>query len=216
MTFPNDHRYPGELPTFKAAGHAFSDQGVAEDIAFEQGEDRSRQVYSFNAQLVSVSTRLTQVQFDRFSEWYEDDLRAGTLRFDAQVAQQGGSPGAFTAWWEAQFVGPYRFQARSGRFEVTAELLLLDGPHATRTAPSLRASTPAYHRVVAMPVVDTVLRASTPVAASVEAIVPPPVLYANTPINAEVIAILPDDDAARLLEDGAARTTEGGDARRTE
>lgn len=216
MTFPNDHRWPGELPTFKVGGHAFSDQGVAEDIAYEQGEDRSRQSWSFNAQLVSASTRLTQAQFDRFVAWYEDDLRAGTLRFDAQVAQQGGTQGAFTAWWEAQFVGPYRYQARSARYEVTAELLLLDGPYATRTAPSLRASTPGYHSVVAMPVVDTVLRASTPGSAGVEAIVLPPVLYANTPGSAEVVALLTDDAQGRLIEDGSQRLTESGDGRRTE
>jgi hypothetical protein len=156
MTFPSVHRWPSELPALLLAGHVFSDVGVAEEAEFEQGEARARQIYTFNPQLVSVSTRLTQTQFDRFVAWFEDEIVAGAERFDVFVAEQGG--GSDGAWWEAQFVGPPRMEAKSGRWIVSAELLLLDGPYATRTAPSLRGLATQTTQLIAQPVIDTGLR----------------------------------------------------------
>lgn len=156
--FPSNHRYPGGLPPFLRNGHNFAHVGVAEDIAFERGEDRSREMYTFNPQMVTVSTELNQAEFDTFSAWYEDELKAGTCRFDVQVAEQGGIG---LAWWAAQFVGTYRWNYLSGDYyEVSAELLLLDGPYATRTAPTLRGTMSLATRLVAAMVVDTVLRGS--------------------------------------------------------
>jgi hypothetical protein len=143
------------------AGHAFADVGVAEEAQFEQGEDRARQVVTWAPQLVQVSTRLTQAQYDRFVEWFEEDLSAGTLRFDAPVAAQGGVTGEIdaVAWWEAQFVGPPRAEAQGPRWLVTAELVLLDGPYSSRTAPGLLASLTARGQARAELVVATALRA---------------------------------------------------------
>lgn len=204
MTFPNDHRYPGGLPSFRQPAHSFADVGVAEDIAFEQGEDRARQIYSVNPQMASVATRLTQSEFNEFARWHEDDLRAGSLRFDAQVAKQGGSGGFETAWWEAQFIGLYRWQALSGaRYEVTAELLLLDGPYATRTAPSLRGALRAGARLVANPVVDTALRGALSAGARVQGRIDLPALRGALNAQARVQGYLgeagvTDDELARV------------------
>lgn len=216
MTFPNDHRYPGGLPAFKVAGHGFSHIGVAEDIEFERGEDRGRQIYTVNPQLVAVATRLTQAQFDRLGEWFENDLLAGASRFDAQVAEQGGSPGAFTAWWQAQFVGPYRWEARSGgRYEVTAELLLLDGPYATRVAPTLRGSMTLRTRLTARLVNDGVLRGSMTLSTRLTASPTLPTLRGSMTLTTRLTAFL-GDTTDRLLEDGQGRLNEPGVARTTE
>jgi hypothetical protein len=133
--FPSLHRYPGEIPNWWAEGHAFEDLGVADPVPFERGEDRQRRRFTWAPQIVAVSTRFTQAEFDRFDEWYEQDLQAGAQRFDARVAAQGGDA---VAWWAAQFVGPYTVTAQRARYLVQAQLLLLDGPYDERTAPSLQ------------------------------------------------------------------------------
>lgn len=211
--FPSLHRYPGGLPHFLRAVHNFEHIGVAEDIAFERGEDRSRQLYTFNPQLVSVSTLLTQAEFTTFDAWYEDDLRAGAVRFDVQVMSQGGHT---QPWWAAQFVGPYRWAARRvNLYDVTAELLLLDGPYATRTAPGLRGSMTLTTRLVAAMVVDSVLRGSMTLTTTLQARPSLPTLRGSMTLATTLTAFL-GDPVDRLLEDGQQRNNELGVARTTE
>jgi len=137
-TFPSLHRYPPQLPAFEVAGHTFEDVGVSEDFAFERGEDRARQIYTFNPQVVSVSVEFSDAEFSDFSTWYEGEILAGGARFDVEVASQAGTG---VAWWTAQFVGPYKWEAFGWYFVLSAQLLLLDGPHDTRTAPGLMGRT---------------------------------------------------------------------------
>jgi len=210
MTFPSDHSYPSELRTFQLLGYSFADQGVTEDIAFEQGEDRAQPIYSFNTQLVAVSTMMNQGQFDRFVEWYEDDLQAGAARFDARLTAQGGLG---MAWWEAQFVGVWRAEASGrGHFEVTAELLLLDGPYATRTAPSLRATAPIRLNTTVSPIVDGVLRARSPIGLTSTGRLSLAGLRATAPIALTTTGYLGEDDDSLATELGVGYSTEGDSA----
>jgi hypothetical protein len=142
MYFPSDHAYPTDLPAWLVAGHAFDAVGITDDAQMERGEDLARQIYTWVPQIASVSTILEQPQFDRLDLFYERDLRAGTRRFDTRVAAQGGTG---MVWWTAQFIGPYQWEGMhrnqetgENRYRVTAALLLLDGPHATREDVSLR------------------------------------------------------------------------------
>jgi hypothetical protein len=139
--FPSPHRYPAECPALLLDEHQLGAGERVEPAAYEQGEDRHREIRTFTPWLASVAARMTQAEFDRFSDWVDDELRAGTLPFDIQVHSLVGAGGQ---WWQARFVpssdqGPYRYEARSGpRYLVSASLILLDGPYDTRTEPGLR------------------------------------------------------------------------------
>jgi hypothetical protein len=207
MTFPSLYRWPGELPALRLAGHAFSDVGVADEAEFEQGEARARQIYTFNPQLVAVSTRLTQTQFDRFVGWFEDELVAGAERFDVFVAEQGG--GSDGAWWEAQFVGPPRMEAKSARWLVSAELLLLDGPYASRTAPSLRGLATQLTQLIAQPVIDGTLRGLATQATVLLGTLSTPALRGLAVQATELLAVSDDGFVTEL---GDALSSEGGSA----
>jgi hypothetical protein len=163
MTFPNDHAWPRELPAFLLAGHGFADQGITDEpVQYERGEDRQRQRWTFNPLVASVGCTLKQAHFDRFVTWYEDELIAGSKRFDVRVAEQGGVRTA--EWWAAQFIGPPRCEVitketSTGHYwRVSAELLLLDGPYATRTAPGLRGLSTFVTRLYAKQASNTALR----------------------------------------------------------
>jgi hypothetical protein len=127
MPYPNAHAWPAELPMWTLADHTLRAGERVEATPFEQGEDRHREIRTFTPWLAQVSTKpLTQAQFNRLCEWFDDDLQAGALRFDVPMhSLEGAGP----QWWEAQFVGPFRWEARSARYLVTAELILLDGPY---------------------------------------------------------------------------------------
>jgi hypothetical protein len=210
MTFPSLHRWPGELPGLLVEGHAFADQGITDEpVAFERGEDRQRVIYTFNPQLVSVATRLTQTQFDRFVDFYEDELHAGAQQFDVLVAEQGG--GADGAWWQAQFVGPPRFDAQRGRWMVSAELLLRDGPYDSRTAPSLRGLATQVTQLIAQPAMDSVLRGLATQTTVLHGRPTLPALRGLATQTTELTGFLGDEDAL-LTEGGSAYETEGGDA----
>jgi hypothetical protein len=127
MAFPSDHAYPRSLPLWKTEGHEFSAVPRVEVTEFDQGEDRHREIRTFSPWIVRVSSLYKQAQFNRFHTWFEDDLQGGTQLFDTKVA---GLQGNFTQWWQARFIGPYRFEALNGSlFVVTAEIILLDGPY---------------------------------------------------------------------------------------
>jgi hypothetical protein len=130
MPFPSPHRYPAECPALLLEQHELGAGERVEVTQYEQGEDRHREIRTFTPWLASVAARMTQAEFDRFAEWFDGDLQAGAQRFDVRVHSLVGAGGQ---WWQAQFVGPYRFEARSGpRYQVNAELILLDGPYDTR------------------------------------------------------------------------------------
>lgn len=127
MAYPSDHLYPPELPRWLLADHQLVAGERVQATAFEQGEDRQRELYTFTPWMVSVTTTLKQAQFDRFAEWWDDDLQAGTQAFDTQLAALNGR---FSQWWQARFMGPYRASAIHGGLHiVSAELILLDGPY---------------------------------------------------------------------------------------
>ena len=204
MSFPSDHRWPSELPALLLAGHAFQDQGVTEEpVAFERGEDRQRPRYTFNPLIVSVGTVLNQAQFDRFCDWYEDELQAGGRAFDVRVAKQGGARTA-REWWAAQFVGPPRYEAKHrGFWRVTAELLLRDGPYDTRTAPTLRGLVASTSQLIAAPVIDTVLRGLVASTSELTGRPAPFSLRALVDGTSEVTGYLGEEVDVLLLEGGS-------------
>lgn len=147
MAFPNLHAFPSDLPLWLLDGHQLRAGERVVPVPFEQGEDRHREIRTVSPWLATVGTKwLTQAQFDRFAAWFADELEAGVRRFDCPVHSLAG---AGVQWWEAQFLGPYRWEARRARLRITADLMLLDGPYAggfgpgtpgdTRVAPSLSA-----------------------------------------------------------------------------
>jgi hypothetical protein len=211
MAFPSLHRYPGDVPAVRQEGHAFDDIGAAEDVPFERGEDRARRLYTVPLQVVSVSTKaLTQAQFDSFSRWYEDDLRAGSQRFDLLVAGQGGTA---PAWWAAQLVGRARYRATSGRYVVTAQLLLVDGPYDTRTAPGMHGlmSQLAQHR--ALMAADVLLRGLMAQAVAHPGRLAAPALAGLMEQHAEHPGELGAPGSLRITDDGTERETDDGTAR---
>jgi hypothetical protein len=214
MTFPSDNRWPGELPGLMVEGHVFADHGISDEpVAFERGEDRQRVIYTFNPQLVSVRTRLTQTEYDRFVDFYEDELLAGARQFDVLVAEQGGGSGG--AWWQAQFVGPPRTDALRGRYMVSAELLLRDGPYASRTAPSLRGLAMQVTQLIAQPVIDAVLRG---LATQSNTLLGRPTLptLRGLALQTTTLLALASETEALLLESGDGTLFESGAEVRTE
>jgi hypothetical protein len=137
VPFPSLVRYPGELPGFRLAGHEFADLGVcAPPLDMERGEPRVRRLWSVNVQRLSLSTVLTQPQFDRFYDWWEQEAQGGAERFDVSVAAQGGAQAS--EWYVAQAAGPYNVQMQPGhRFGVSFSVLLVEGPYGSRPTPSL-------------------------------------------------------------------------------
>jgi hypothetical protein len=139
MTFPNQHRYPGGVPLWALAGHELTAGERVETVQFEQGEDRLREIRTFTPWMATVATKwLTQAQFDIFAAWFDAEVEGGARRFDCPIASMEGDG---VQWWEAQFVGPYRYEARSARYRISAELVLLDGPYAGGTGPGTTGDT---------------------------------------------------------------------------
>lgn len=207
MTFPNDSAWPG--PPLRLGAHALADVGVGgEPVAFERGEDRQRTRYTVNPRIASISTLLTQAQYDRFVAFVEDELWAGARRFDVRVATEGGVR-AGHSWWAAQFVGPPREVPRArGWWEVSAELLLLDGPHATRTAPGLRGQATLATALVAQPVVDSMLRGQATLTTTLRGRFGVPPLYGQATFASALTGDLGEDGL--LLETGAPLRAEDG------
>lgn len=179
MAFPSDHRWPVALPAFRLLEHELAAGERVEVAAYEAGEDRHREQFSATPWLARVATRLTQAQYDVFAAWYEGELEAGARPFDVQVqSMEGEGP----EWWAAMFVEPFRNAVASGyRHAVTAQLLLLDGPYATRTAPTMRAraASEGASIVFAPPTGELMGRATGEGEMTLEA--PVPVLYARSP-----------------------------------
>lgn len=211
--FPSDHRYPGELPPFFATGHSFEHIGVAEDVAFERGEDRSRQIYTFNPQLVNITTELTQAQFDVFDAWFENDLCAGACRFDVLVASQGGTG---VSWWTSQFVETYKWEAFGWYYAVTARLLLLDGPYASRVDPTLRGAMTLSTGLAALSASGSVLRGLMDLTTTLSAQPVLPTLRGRVDLTTTTLSGFLGNSNDRRVEDGQGRTTEHGEARTTE
>jgi hypothetical protein len=193
--FPSDHAYPNELPDWLLDGHAFDAVGVTDDAAMDQGEDLMRQVYTWVPKIANVSTTITQAHFDRFFGFYEDELLAGTRRFDTKVAAEGGRG---PEWWVAQYIAPPQWEAREGGwlYTVRAQLLLLDGPYSLRLAPSLRARLGVVTQLEARLDAEVVLRAQMAVVTSMSG------FLGDVPLR------ITEDGTDRITEDGAARSLE--------
>jgi hypothetical protein len=137
-----DATYPGELPLWLAEGHGFENTPLTDDVRWEQGEDRDRQIYTWAPQIASVSALYTQEQYDRWVDFYEEELKAGTKTFATRVAHQAGG---IVEWWKAQIVAPPREETLNraagtggNLYRVSMQLLLLDGPYEDHTPSTLR------------------------------------------------------------------------------
>lgn len=124
-----DITYPAELGVWLLEGHAFDAVPLTEDMRFERGEDRVRQLYRSVPQIASVSALFSQTLYDRWVEFYEDELYAGTQSFNVRVKSQVADT---LAWWTAQIIAPpqetVQAAARGLLYRVSLQLLLLDGP----------------------------------------------------------------------------------------
>lgn len=184
MPFPNDRRYPLALPLFLLNDHALTAGERVEDVEFEQGEDRRRELRTFTPWLASVSTRLTQAQYDVLHAWHEGEIEGGTQPFDAQVHSLVGGP---PQWWEALMVGPFRRRALGARYIVSFELFLRDGPYDERDTPSLRARVVNDSGVAGVLVADTTLRARVNADSGVAArLFVPPTILGQVPADSGV------------------------------
>lgn len=156
-----DIRLPGALGAWLLEGHAFDAVPLTEDVRWERGEDRIRQLYRTIPQIASVSALWTQAQYDRWVVFWEDETEAGTRSFDCQVKSQTGDA---LAWWTVQAVAPpqentlQRGRPGLNRYRVSMQLLLLDGPADSRTAPTLRGSAETTTRLTALLGNDVALR----------------------------------------------------------
>lgn len=125
---------PGELGAWLLEGHAFDATPITEDVQWERGEDRPRQMYRSAPQIASVSALWAQSLFDTWVDFYEDDLLAGVESFWTRVKSQ--TEDALT-WWLVQIVAPplestqARGSGRDNRYRVSMQLLMLDGPYAS-------------------------------------------------------------------------------------
>jgi hypothetical protein len=167
----------------------------------DAGEDLARQIYTWVPKIANVGTILTQVQFDAFDTWYEQDIQAGALHFDTLVAQEGGPPKGGKSWWVGQFIAPYRWEAmHRGYYRVTAQLLLLDGPYdadtVIRTEPSLRARMAAATEFVARVTAAETLRARMAATTALTGFLGDP----ETRITEEDEDRITEDGITRLLE----------------
>lgn len=128
MTAPS---MPESLGAWLLAGHAFDAYPLTEDVQWERGEDRPRQLYRSAPQIASVSALWTQAQYDAWVDFYEDDLEAGALSFYANVKSQTGDD---LAEWLVQIVTPplestqNRGPGGDNRYRVSMQLLMLEGP----------------------------------------------------------------------------------------
>ncbi len=131
MTAPT---MPEALGAWLLAGHAFDAVPLTEDVRWERGEDRMRQMYRSAPQIASVSALWAQDLYDTWVEFYEDTLGAGALSFYARVKSQTGDA---LVWWLAQIVAPplestqNRGAGGLNRYRVSMQLLLLEGPFAS-------------------------------------------------------------------------------------
>jgi hypothetical protein len=211
MSFPLYQAWPSELPLFRLDGHSFEDVGVAADgFAFERGEDRQRSRYTINARIVTVSSVFTLPEYDRFVDFCEGELVAAAGRFDVRVADEMDRLGA--AWWSAQFVGPPRETPLNGGklWLIEAELLLTDGPYATRTAPGLMAELVTTTALRGVAEADPNMRDTVGVDTALSARFTDQIVHALLALDTELTATFGESPAARVLESGAARVTEGG------
>lgn len=195
-----DATYPKSLPLWLAEGHEFENTPLTDDVRWEQGEDRDRQIYTWAPQIASVAALYTQAQYDRWIEFYEDELKAGTKKFATQVAHQSGG---IVEWWVVQIVAPPREEtlnrstAASGNlYRVSMQLLMLDGPFADHQPSTLRGRLSMKLSLKAVSNVgDGVLRGRISITT-----------------NARLRSAIP----TRITEAGADRVTEGGEVRSME
>lgn len=209
--FPSYHAYPAHLPRWMVPDHVFTDVGTTEETEYEQGEARARALYTFAPQIATVYAELDQDDFDDFWDWYEGEMRAGGVRFDTQLANQGGTS---VSWWTAQFIDGYRWSyLPGGDYAVSADLLLVDGPYASRTAPGLEGQSTIVTVLEAAHATDGLLRGNSTIETTLQGSLPIPPMYGISTIDTMLTGDFGEVIGGRLLENGPQRTTEGGDQR---
>lgn len=115
---------PDSLPLPVTDGHTFSAVDPAVSIRFEAGELRRRRRYTRVPQLIDLSWVFTQTEFDVFHDWFENELFAGTVEFNLQIASQDAPT---TAWNSAVFTAPYTVTYDTGGYYTVHATLLLTG-----------------------------------------------------------------------------------------
>lgn len=117
---------PGNFPAWLIEGHTATDTARYARSEMSTGHSRLRRVYGQTPQVRNVALYLTQAQGVEFFSWFENDLRAGELRFAAKV--RDFAPYHF--WYGAIFQSPYQADAIShGRadgifWKISATLVL--------------------------------------------------------------------------------------------
>jgi hypothetical protein len=184
MPFPNDRRYPLELPLFLLNDHTLAAGERVEDAEYEQGEDRRRDLRTFTPWIASVATRLSQSEFDDFHAWHENVIDGGTQYFDVQVhSLVGGAP----QWWEGMILGDVRRRALGARYLVSFNLFLRDGPYDEREAPTLRARVLNDSGASGVLVADATLRARVSADSGLGArVFVPPTILGQVPADSGV------------------------------
>lgn len=124
-------KLPSGLPYFLADGHAIELEPVFDDQTRQTGLTRRRRIFTKAHRIQTVSLLLEEDEAAALYDWYERDLKAGSLAFSAQIADESGVAMYWTAEWitSPQYVGMHL-----GKWRVTGKLRLgfdaptIDGP----------------------------------------------------------------------------------------
>lgn len=137
-----DIGYPRELPHLLATNHSRQSERFVEETRWEKGEDRDRQLYRSVPQIASVSALYNQSQYNRWCDFWEDELEAGTRSFDIRLAHIAGG---LVHWWTVQAVSSPKevtleksVRGTGNFYRVSFDVILLGGPSLTRIAPTMR------------------------------------------------------------------------------
>lgn len=81
----------------------------------------------------SVCLELSTPQMEAFDSWFEGPIQAGSVKFSAQIQNQG--PGLL--WWSCRFLEPYTTEYLGGLWwKVNAKLMLFDDGSVTAPVPT--------------------------------------------------------------------------------
>lgn len=123
---------PAGLPPFLVDGHQHAPRSLFGDSKRGSGPVRKRRLWTEAPAVQRVAWFLTDAQMLAVHRWFDRSLRAGELRFTAQVLGLDGE----MAYYEAEWLEPYDEEPlHLGRWRVSGALLLHGEPQAE--APTL-------------------------------------------------------------------------------
>lgn len=119
---------PALVPYFKADGVSRTRDEVFANVAMRTGHRRKRRVYTATQEVMTVRAHLDQDQMTALDAWAEDACKGYSERFAARLVDHDGS----IAWWDAEWVEPYKADPKEGgRWEIEGSLLLHGDPSAS-------------------------------------------------------------------------------------